>query len=123
MSDYFTQLKDITTPNNSTTLGFYTKILYSIYVSSGIKQSEMDATSLATQYKNDSEILRNPDKLNEFLANQNKNAFDLFGVINIMPALLTIKQEYLEYHNQYGIPPDFIYNFDKLNQIKTQLNI
>lgn len=123
MSDYFTQLKDITTPYNSTTLGFYTKILYSIYVSSGIKQSEMDATYLANRYKSDSEILRNPDKLKEFLDNQNKNIGGLFGVFDIRPALLTIKQEYLEYNKLYGIPPDFIYDFDKLNQIKIQLNI
>jgi hypothetical protein len=59
--------------------------------------------------------------LQAYLDNQNKNIGGLFSTINIMPALLTIKQEYLEYHKQYGIPPDFIYDFDKLNQIKSQL--
>lgn len=121
MSEYFTQLTDITTSYNSTTIEFYKKILNSIYVSGGIKQSEIDATNTANQYKSDSETLRNPDKLQAYLDNQNKFMTGLFSTINIMPALLTIKQEYLEYHKQYGIPPDFIYDFDKLNQIKSQL--
>jgi hypothetical protein len=123
MSDYFTQLKDITTAYNSTTVGFYTKILNSIYVSSGIKQKEINATNLANQYKNDSETLRDPDKLQAYLASLNKGFGNLFGTIDIMPSLLTIKQEYLEYHKKYGIPTDFIYDFDKLNEIKRTLNI
>jgi hypothetical protein len=120
MSDYFTQLKDITTPNNSTIVGFYTKILYSIYVSGGIKQSEMDATNLASIYKSDSETLRNPQKLKQYLDELNTRNY-LFDPITIVPSLLKIKQEYLIYNQTYGIPTNFTYDFDKLNEIINSL--
>ena len=101
MGVYFEQLKNITTAYNSNTVGFYKKILNSIYVSSGIKTDEIEATSLANRYKSDSETLRDPDKLQAYLENKNKEIGGLFDTINIMPALLTIKQEYLEYHKKY----------------------
>jgi hypothetical protein len=121
MGVYFEQLKNITTAYNSTTVGFYTKILNSIYISSGTKKNEIQATSLANQYKNDSDTLRDPDKLKKYLDSLQNNFDNLFDTIDIKPALLTIKKEYLEYHKKYGIPPDFIYDFDKLNEIRKRL--
>ena len=121
MGVYFEQLKNITTPYNSTNVGFYTKILNSIYISSGTKKDEIKATSLANQYKNDSDTLRDPDKLKIYLDSLQNNFDNLFDTIDIKPALLTIKKEYLEYHKKYGIPPDFIYDFDKLNEIRKRL--
>ena len=120
MSSYFTQLKDATTSNNSTIIKFYTKILYSIYISGGIKKDEIDAVNTAKIYKDDSETLRDPTKLKKYLDDLNTRHY-LFEPITIVPSLLKIKPEYLIYNEKYGIPPDFIYDFDKLNDIIAQL--
>lgn len=64
-------------------------------------------------------ILGNKERLLQYL----KDMYYSSGIISLKvdSPLLFIKDEYVQYHRLYGIPEQFQYDLDKMNNIKTKL--
>ena len=73
-------------------------------------------------YKEDSDILHDPIKLQNFLDNLKKQ-ISLFGEDLQMGFTISgaVNPEYKEYFRLYGIPPDLVFIPEKLAEIKFRL--
>jgi hypothetical protein len=71
-------------------------------------------------YKKDSEILNDPEKLKEYLANLRSNVSELTN-LNVNVKKLEIKPEYLEYIKLYGVPYKTSFDPYLLQEIKDRL--
>ena len=61
-------------------------------------------------------ILGNKERLLQYLKDM-YNASDIMS-LKVDSPLLLIKEEYVQYHRLYGIPENFNYDLDKMNNIK-----
>lgn len=71
------------------------------------------------------EILDDPDKLNDYIEQMNRNVRDieLFDINPIQSIAPLLKPEYAEYVLRYGIPDDGLFDSDKLYQIMVELGL
>jgi hypothetical protein len=70
-------------------------------------------------WKNDSEILNNRDKLNEYIQNLSKNVF--ISSIDITSIYANLKPQYQIYIQLYGLPENLDFDTTKLDYIFKQL--
>ena len=99
----------------------YTNILDSLYQSNNLNLSLQSANTLANRYKNDSEILNDVNKLQQYLE-ELKNRFNIFETITVNSIVKpSIKEPYNTYHNLHGIPKNLDYDQDKLLCIKKSM--
>ena len=77
-------------------------------------------TQLNTLQESTALILGNKEKLLQYLK-ERYYASDIIS-IKIDAPLLVIREEYVRYHSLYGVPENFNYDLDKLNNIKSKLS-
>jgi len=102
----------------------YKSIFKSLYFSFNSKKQLKDTQLSLTQYKGDSTILRTPDLLEEFikiLLEARNKMMDIMG-ITIEAPMVIFGEEYLIYNDKYGIPQNYIYEPDLLEQIRKTLS-
>jgi len=75
-----------------------------------------------TQLQAKVSILDNLDKLKEYIIDMQKSG-NLINNVNITAPLALVKPEYAEYIILYGLPPNLIFDTDKLSQIIEKLKI
>jgi hypothetical protein len=73
----------------------------------------------AESWKNDSIILNDRDKLNEYIQNLSKNFF--VTSVNITSVYANLKTQYQIYIQLYGLPENLDFDTDKLNNILKQI--
>lgn len=72
-------------------------------------------------YKRDSNILRDPVRLQQFV-DQLRQQKSLFGNLRMTATVAaSVNPEYLEYFRLYGIPPDMVFDPEKLAEIKARI--
>lgn len=76
--------------------------------------------TLFEKYKNDSDILNNKQKLNDFL-NESKTKLNTIAKIAVDAPKAVIKPEYLEYFKLYGLPNELGFDPFKLQEIIERL--
>lgn len=102
------------------------ELLKNIY--EGLQQSVIqNATLLNTieqleKCKERSSILDNTDKLKEHIEKINAS-YRLFDIPNIKSIAAKLKPEYAKYIELYGYPEGSVFDTDKLNDIRIELNI
>jgi hypothetical protein len=101
----------------------YTNLLDSLYQSSNLNLSLQGANGLVDEYKNDSIILNDVNRLQQYLTELN-NSVNIFGTITVNSIEEPIvKEPYLSYHILHGIPYNLEYDTEKLFLIKESLNL
>lgn len=65
------------------------------------------------------ELLSNKKKLLQYI--QEMSTPDIISTMIASP-LLVVREEYVHYHNMYGVPVNLNYDLDKLNDIKTRIS-
>jgi hypothetical protein len=101
----------------------YKSIFKSLYFAFMNKRNLKDNQTDLVNYKHDSTILRTPELLQEYI----KKLMDArsktieFMSINIEAPMLLIGEEYLIYNDTYGVPPNYIYDPELMEQIKNTL--
>jgi len=118
------KLKQCPTVNNDyeTFRVLINNTLYMLFKSCAAYSNIFSLENLVEIYKKDSTILRDTEKLKEFLA-ELANQKSLFGeVFNLNVTVAPeIKEEYLIYFELYGKPENMVFEPDKLAKIKQDL--
>jgi hypothetical protein len=120
LSQHILALKNSKYPCFNHLLTNYINILESIQNGVFTNSSLQNALSQASQYKGDSEILRNPQLLQEYIDNLNRN-IKVIQNINVESIYANIKPEYQKYIELYGVPENLIFDQVKLDTIINEL--
>ena len=100
----------------------YEAILVTLGNYNSVKSELIQKDSQIEQLMSELDMLYDIDKLKKYLAEL--IAPSVLGTINVDNIVaINIKPEYLLYHQVYGIPDNYIYDFAKLKLIKESLNI
>ena len=98
------------------------KGILSLTKSSYDKKNEARSAQLDSEdWKKDSEILNNADKLREYVENLNKT-ISLFK-LGIQSIAVELKQQYIIYHNLYGVPANLEYDPVLMKPILEELGL
>ena len=94
-------------------------LLQGIYQNTQLSQYEEQNEKLREENK----ILHDSDLLKDYIDTLNSRMNNTLPAVEITAPLATIKPEYLEYINLYGLPEGFIFDADKLAEIVKRLNL
>jgi len=92
------------------------KIVKTAYDNKNLAKSTLKSSE---SWKNDSEILNDRDKLNEYIQNLSKNFF--VTSVNITSAYANLKTQYQIYIQLYGLPENLEFDIDKLSSILKEI--
>jgi septation ring formation regulator EzrA len=92
------------------------KIVKTAYDNKNLAKSTLKTSE---SWKNDSEILNDRDKLNEYIQNLSKNMFVTSVDVNSVYA--NLKPQYQTYIQLYGLPENLDFDIDKLSSILKEI--